>query len=215
MGQGQHIDLALLDTQVAWLINAGQYYLTSGRLPPRLANGHPNIVPYQVFPSEDGHFILAVGNDAQFLRFCQFAGAAELAEDDRFSTNAGRVRNRDELIPRLKTLTMLKTAEQWVEGLERLGVPCGPVNSIDQVFSDPQVAHRRMRISLPYAGCKGEAVDLIGSPIRMSETPVSYRRAPPRLGQDAEEILGEVLGYDEARIQELKESRTAAIATGR
>jgi crotonobetainyl-CoA:carnitine CoA-transferase CaiB-like acyl-CoA transferase len=214
-GLGQHIDLALLDTQVAWLINAGQYFLTSGRLPPRLANGHPNIVPYQVFPAEDGHFILAVGNDAQFLRFCHFAGAAELAEDNRFSTNVGRVRNRDELIPKLEALTTLKTVEQWVEGLERLGVPCGPVNRIDQVFSDPQVTHRGMRISLPYADCKGDSVDLIGSPIRMSETPVSYRRAPPRLGQDAEEILRDVLGYDAARIRELKESGTAAITMGR
>jgi crotonobetainyl-CoA:carnitine CoA-transferase CaiB-like acyl-CoA transferase len=214
-GLGQHIDLALLDTQVAWLINAGQYFLTSGRLPPRLANGHPNIVPYQVFPAEDGHFILAVGNDAQFLRFCHFAGAAELAEDNRFSTNVGRVRNRDELIPKLEALTTLKTVEQWVEGLERMGVPCGPVNRIDQVFSDPQVTHRGMRISLPYADCKGDSVDLIGSPIRMSETPVSYRRAPPRLGQDAEEILRDVLGYDAARIRELKESGTAAITTGR
>jgi crotonobetainyl-CoA:carnitine CoA-transferase CaiB-like acyl-CoA transferase len=214
-GLGQHIDLALLDTQVAWLINAGQYFLTSGRLPPRLANGHPNIVPYQVFPAEDGHFILAVGNDAQFLRFCHFAGAAELAEDNRFSTNVGRVRNRDDLIPKLEALTVLKTVEQWIEGLERLGVPCGPVNRIDQVFSDPQVTHRGMRISLPYADCKGDSVDLIGSPIRMSETPVSYRRAPPRLGQDAEEILRDVLGYDAARIRELKESGTAAITMGR
>jgi crotonobetainyl-CoA:carnitine CoA-transferase CaiB-like acyl-CoA transferase len=168
-----------------------------------------------VFPAEDGHFILAVGNDAQFLRFCHFAGAAELAEDNRFSTNVGRVRNRDELIPKLEALTTLKTVEQWVEGLERLGVPCGPVNRIDQVFSDPQVTHRGMRISLPYADCKGDSVDLIGSPIRMSETPVSYRRAPPRLGQDAEEILRDVLGYDAARIRELKESGTAAITMGR
>ncbi len=214
-GRGQQIDVALLDTQVAWLINAGQYYLTSGELPPRLANGHPNIVPYQVFPASDGHFILAVGNDAQFSRFCQFAGTPELAEDHRFSTNAGRVRNRDILVPKLNTLTLAKSAQQWIDGLEKIGVPCGPVNRIDQVFSDAQVVHREMRISLPYADSKDGAVDLIGSPIRMSETPVSYRHAPPRLGQDAEEILEEVLGYDEARIRDLKKSKTAAMTAGR
>jgi crotonobetainyl-CoA:carnitine CoA-transferase CaiB-like acyl-CoA transferase len=214
-GRGQQIDVALLDTQVAWLINAGQYYLTSGELPPRLANGHPNIVPYQVFPASDGHFILAVGNDAQFSRFCQFAGTSELAADHRFSTNAGRVRNRDILVPKLNTLTLAKSAQQWIDGLEKIGVPCGPVNRIDQVFLDAQVVHREMRISLPYADSKDGAVDLIGSPIRMSETPVSYRHAPPRLGQDAEEILEQVLGYDEARIRNLKESKTAAMTARR
>lgn len=214
-GRGQYVDLALLDTQVAWLINAGQYYLTSGVLPPRLANGHPNIVPYQVFPAADGHFILAVGNDGQFARFCEFAGAPELATSDRYARNADRVRNRDELIPLLKALTARKTTAQWVEGLEKLGVPGGPVNRIDQVFADPQVRHREMRVSIPYPGSKEGSIDLIGSPIHMSETPVTYRRAPPRLGQDAEEILRDVLGYDDARIKELKATKTAALGSGR
>jgi crotonobetainyl-CoA:carnitine CoA-transferase CaiB-like acyl-CoA transferase len=173
--------------KVAWLINAGQYYLTSGELPPRLGNGHPNIVPYEVFPASDGHFILTVGNDAQFRKLCECAQIAQLADDPRFATNASRVRNRDLLIPILKEVTARKPVAHWIEALERLRVPCGPVNRIDQVFADPQVKHRGMRVTVDYPGSATGAVDLIGSPLRLSETPVRYRRAPPCLGQHSDE----------------------------
>lgn len=209
-GRGQHVDLALLDTQVAWLINAGQFYLTSGELPPRLGNGHPNIVPYEVFPGSDGHFILTVGNDAQFRKLCECAEVAELADDPRFATNASRVRNRDVLVPILRQVTARKPVAEWIEALERLRVPCGPVNRIDQVFADPQVKHRGMRVSVDYPGSATGAVDLIGSPIHLSETPVRYRRPPPRLGQHTDEVLREVLGIGEAEIRSLRAERVLA-----
>lgn len=203
-GRGQHIDLALLDTQVAWLINAGQYYLTSGEVPPRLGNGHPNIVPYEVFPANDGFFILAVGNDEQFRRFCDFAEITQIAQDERFATNAARVRNRSTLIPLLKGATARYSVAHWIEGLERLKVPCGPVNRIDQVFSDPQVRFRKMRETMPYRSAMGGTVDLIASPIRMSETPVTYRRPPPRLGEQTDEVLRELLGVEDDEIGSLR-----------
>jgi crotonobetainyl-CoA:carnitine CoA-transferase CaiB-like acyl-CoA transferase len=192
-GEGQHIDVALLDSQVAWLINEGLNYLTSGTLPRRLGNEHPNIVPYKVLPCADGHFILAVGNDAQYRRFCEFAGAAELAGDPAFATNAQRVRNREALYARLPDITRRKTQAEWVDGLAKLGVPSSPVHTIDQVFEDPQVKHRGMKITLPYPGAKGGTVDLIGNPIKFSETPVDYRRAPPTVGKDTDEVFAELL----------------------
>jgi glutaryl-CoA transferase len=206
-GRGQHIDLALLDTQVAWLINAGQYYLTSGEVPPRFGNGHPNIVPYDVLPGSDGHFILTVGNDAQFRKLCEYAEIRELADDPRFATNASRVRNREILMPMLRQVTARRTVAEWVEAMERLQVPCGPVNRIDQVFDDPQVKHRGMRVRVDYPGSDTGTVDLIGSPIRLSETPVRYRRAPPRLGQHTDEILREVLGLGDSEILSLRVER--------
>ncbi len=209
-GRGQHVDLALLDTQVAWLINAGQFYLTSGEVPPRLGNGHPNIVPYDVFPGSDGYFVLTVGNDAQFRKLCERAQVAELADDPRFATNASRVRNRDILVPILKEVTARKPVAEWIEALERLRLPCGPVNRIDQVFADPQVKHRGMRVTVDYPGSATGTVDLIGSPIHLSETPVRYRRAPPRLGQHTDEVLREVLGIGEAEIRSLRAERVLA-----
>ena len=192
-GLGQHIDLGLLDTQVAWLTYEGLNYLTSGQVPKRQGSEHPNIVPYKVMPCADGYFILAVGNDGQFARFCQFAGCAELAEDERFKTNADRVRNRVALYEILPEITRQKTQKHWVDGLADLAVPAGPVNTIDQVFADPQVLARDMKISMPYRGAKAGQVDLIGNPIRFSETPVEYRFAPPRAGQDSDAILEEML----------------------
>ena len=188
-GEGQHIDVALLDAQVAWLANAGTHYLTSGEAPPRLGNGHPNIVPYEVFPASDGYFILAVGNDAQFQRFCGLAGVPELAEDARYATNRMRVQNRAELVPQLKVLTVRQPRAYWTEQLERLGIPGGPINTIPDVFNDPQVLARGMRVAMPAPGYADGKVELIGNPIHMSRTAPSYRRPPPRLGEHTEDIL--------------------------
>ncbi len=205
-GGGQYIDLGLLDTQVAWLTYEGLNYLTSGTVPRRAGNQHPNVVPYDVLPAADGTFILAVGNDAQFARFCGFAGAPELAEDPRFATNANRVRNRAALYQMLPGLTAQKTTQVWLDGLTARGVPCGPVNTLDQVFADPQVLHREMRVSLPYPGARGGEIELIGNPIKYSKTPVAYDRPPPRLGQHTEEVLEELLDMKAAEIERLREA---------
>jgi crotonobetainyl-CoA:carnitine CoA-transferase CaiB-like acyl-CoA transferase len=206
-GQGQHIDLALLDTQVAWLVNEGLNYLTSGIVPRRLGNEHPNIVPYKVLPAADGHIIIAVGNDRQFQRFCEFAGAPELAQDDRFRTNTDRVRNRDALYALLPDLTRRKTRSQWNDGLAELGVPCSPVNDISQVFEDPQVRHRGMQLTMAHAGAAGSSVDLIANPIKFSGTPVEYRNPPPSLGQHSDEILAEVAQLGPEEIAALRRKR--------
>ena len=191
-GEGQHVDVALLDTQVAWLANAGTAYLTSGKAPPRLGNGHPNIVPYEVFPASDGYFILAVGNDAQYRRFCELAEVPHLADDPCFATNRARVEHRETLIPLLKAVTARKPRAFWIAQLEAQQIPGGPINTLPDVFADPQVLHRGMRVELPDPGYEGGRVALIGNPIHMSRTPPSYRRAPPRLGQHTEEILSEL-----------------------
>ncbi len=196
-GNGQHIDLSLLDSQAAWLINSGSNYLTSGDNQHRLGNAHPNIVPYQAFQTSDSFFVLAVGNEIQFRKFCEFAGAPELPEDPRFKTNTDRVKNRKILAPVLNELTQQNSTQFWLEGLEKLQVPCGPVNTIKDVFDDPQIQHREMEISMPHPLSGKGQVSLIGSPVKMSETPVSYRNAPPTLGQHTDEILEEVLGMDE------------------
>ena len=196
-GKGQHIDLALLDSQVAWLINSGLNYLTSRQDQHRLGNAHPNVVPYQVFQTSDSFFVLAVGNNTQFKKFCEFADAPELANDSRFLTNKDRVQNRDVLAELINDLTKRFSTSHWLEGLEKIQVPCGPVNAIREVFDDPQVKHRGMEISMTHQlSCNGK-VSLIGSPVKMSETPVSYRNAPPTLGQHTDEILEEILGMDE------------------
>ncbi len=205
-GGGQYIDLGLLDTQVAWLTYEGLNYLTSGSLPKRVGNQHPNVVPYDVLPASDGSFILAVGNDAQFARFCDFAGAPGLAEDPRFATNANRVRNRTALYEVLPGLTAKKPAQVWLDGLTERGVPCGPVNTLDQVFADPQVRHREMQVSVPYPGAQGGEIDLIGNPIKYSKTPVAYDRPPPKLGEHSEEVLEELLDLSPAEIEQLRES---------
>ena len=197
-GQGQHIDLALLDTQVAWLINEGTNYLVSGEVPMRRGNAHPNVVPYQPFATADGHFILAAGNDAQFRRFADFAGHPEWADDERFATNPARSRNREVLCRKVEELTRTRTSRYWIDGLEKLGVPAGPVNDIAQVFDDPQVQHRGMRISMPHPSAASGHIDLIGNPVKFSTTPVAYRRPPPRLGEHTDQVLEELLGMDEA-----------------
>ena len=188
-GQGQHIDLALVDTQVSWLINEGVAHLTTGKPRPRRGNQHATIVPYQVFAVEDGHVIVAVGNDAQYRRFCDFLGRPDLGEDPRFQTNPARLAHRETLIPLLEELLAPRSRAEVIAGLEARKVPVGPVNPLEDVFASDQVAAREMRIEMPRADVAGGAVSLIGNPLRFSRTPVSYRHAPPRLGEGAEDIM--------------------------
>ncbi|MCA3263910.1 MAG: CoA transferase [Telmatospirillum sp.] len=201
-GEGQHIDMALLDTQVAWLANEGLNYLVSGKTPVRQGNAHPNIVPYEVFACADGFVILAIGNDGQFAKFCAFAGRAELAADPRYATNPARVANRAELVAIVNGITGAKPQSHWVEGLAKAGVPCSPVNDIAQVFQDPQVKGRNMQIAMPHAS--GQDVPLIASPIKMSKTPPAYRHAPPVCGQHTDAVLEELLEMSPAKIAALR-----------
>ncbi|WNW12497.1 CaiB/BaiF CoA-transferase family protein [Pseudomonas sp. DTU_2021_1001937_2_SI_NGA_ILE_001] len=204
-GSGQHIDMALLDVQVACLANQAMNYLTTGVAPRRLGNAHPNIVPYQDFPTADGDFILTVGNDGQFRKFAEVAGQPQWADDPRFLTNKLRVANRAELIPLIRQATVFKTTAQWVAELEAVGVPCGPINDLAQVFADPQVLARGLAFDLPHA-LAGQ-VPMVASPIRLSETPVEYRRAPPLLGEHTEAVLRSVLGKSLEEISVLREAR--------
>jgi crotonobetainyl-CoA:carnitine CoA-transferase CaiB-like acyl-CoA transferase len=204
-GAGQHIDVALLDTQVAWLANVGQSYLTSSAPPKRYGNAHATVVPYQVFATADGHIILAVGNDTQFARFCEFAGIAQLAADERFRTNAGRVRNRDALISTLNEIMRTRASAEWIAGLEAAGVPAGPILSVPEVFDDPQVRHREMAVHMQHP-LRSAPVELIGSPIKYSATPVEYRHAPPPIGHDTDAVLAELLNLDAGRIAALRKS---------
>ena len=203
-GQGQYIDMALLDVQVAALANQALNYFASGDNPRRYGNAHPNIVPYQAFRTSDGYIILAVGNDAQFARFCELAGRPGLAEDERFSSNSGRVRHRDLLLPEVIEIMQMRSSAEWLEQLNARGIPCGPINNIDQVFADPQVRHRGMQLSLqhPTAG----QVASVANPIRLSETPIEYERAPPLLGQHTDEVLQRLLGLDSGAITELRDA---------
>ncbi len=204
-GEGQHIDMALLDSQVAWLSYVGENYLVSGEMPQRLGSQHPNIMPYQVFRASDGLMVLAVGNDAQFTRFCEFAECPDLAADERYTTNARRVKNRDGLTPVLADIIASKSIAHWVEGLVGVNVPCSPINTIDQVFADPQVVARKMKINMPHPHLSGETMDLIASPLRLSRSPVSYRQAPPQLGEHTAEVLEELLEMDEKKMAALRE----------
>ena len=203
-GEGQWIDMALLDTQVAWLINEGMNYLVGGEVPKRRGNAHPNIVPYQVFPAADGYVLIAVGNDGQYNKFCQFAGAPELASDPRFATNPLRVKHRETLVALVAELTTSKTCDEWVDGLARRGVPCAPVNDISQVFEDPQIVHREMKRTMRHEAL-GVDMPLIANPIRMSATPPTYRRAPPVCGQNTDEVLRELLALGDDEIARLRE----------
>ena len=207
-GEGQHIDIALADSQVAWLINEGTNYLMSGEVPKRRGNAHQNIVPYQLFPASDGYFILAVGNDAQFQRFCKVAGLDDVAEDARFTTNTDRIHNRDALIPLISAATEQKPMDFWLQELEEVGVPSGAVNTLDRVFSDPQFKERKMTISMPHHLAGNGAVDLIGNPVKFSETPVTYRLAPPVLGEHTDDVLSEQLGLSEAERERLRSNGT-------
>jgi crotonobetainyl-CoA:carnitine CoA-transferase CaiB-like acyl-CoA transferase len=186
-GEGQHIDCALLDVQVSCLANQALNYLVTERSPRRLGNAHPSIVPYEAFPTADGDMILAIGNDSQFASFCEVASEPQWAMDPRFATNAGRVEHRQVLVPMLRKLTVQRTTAEWIELLERANVPCGPINTLEQVFADPQVQARELRVELPHPVLG--TVPSVASPLRLSKTPVMYRCAPPMLGADTDAVL--------------------------
>jgi len=205
-GKGQHVDISLLDCQVAWLINQGAGYLVSGEVPPRRGNEHPTIVPYGTFKASDQAFIIAAGNDSQFQRMCDVMGAPTLASDIRFATNSDRVRNRRDLIPAIDEYTVLKPAAHWLKTMEEAGVPCGPVNDLEQTFADPQVQHRGMAINLPHRLSEQDGVNLIGNPLKFSNTPVVYKKAPPVRAQDTKAILSKHLGLDDAKLEELEKN---------
>ena len=201
-GRGQYIDMALLDCQLAAMANQAMNYLVSGRAPARLGNAHPNIVPYQVFASRDGFLIIAVGNDEQFKRLCRLLGQPGLAENPDFSTNQKRVRNRTALIELLEPLVEEKTTDEWIAALEQESIPCGPISSLDQTFADPQVVHRGMRVELDHA--LAGKVPLVGSPFKLSASPVEYRYPPPLLGEHTDEILRDLIGMNENAIDALR-----------
>ena len=201
-GRGQYIDLALLDVGVACLGNQAMNYLHSGVAPQRMGNAHPNTVPYQDFPTADGHMILATGNDGQYTRFCEAAGHPEWASDPRFARNTGRLQHRDVLIPLLRSATVQRTTADWIALLEKAGVPCGPINSIADVFADPQVRARGLQMAMPHAG--GADVALVANPIRLSDTPVQYREAPPQLGQHTRAVLHDILKMNDEDIDALQ-----------
>ncbi|SOE06203.1 Crotonobetainyl-CoA:carnitine CoA-transferase CaiB [Variovorax sp. YR752] len=193
-GEGQQIDISLLDTQIAWLVNAGTNYLTSGALPDRLGNGHPNIVPYQVFDTLDAPMILAVGNDAQFQRFCDVAGQQEMASDARFRTNPSRILHREVLCARIEAALRKKARAHWLAALEAAGVPCGPVNDLKAVFNDPHVIERGAELRMPCEWAHEGSVGLLANPLKCSATPVSYHRPPPRLDEHGASVLIDWLG---------------------
>ncbi|MFJ2993817.1 CaiB/BaiF CoA transferase family protein [Pandoraea sp. NPDC087047] len=202
-GVGQSIDMALLDTQVAMLANMNTNYLASGEAPMRWGNAHPNIVPYQTFQTgDDGWIIVAVGNDGQFRKFVEVGGEPALADDPRFATNPARVRHRDELVPLLASMVRKFDKDDWIGKLEAAGVPCGPINTLPEVFAHPQVKARGMEVGLPHAS--GGIAKVVASPMKMSETPPLARTAPPTLGQHSDDILRERLGFDETRIAKLR-----------
>ncbi|WP_444927662.1 CaiB/BaiF CoA transferase family protein [Microbulbifer sp. TRSA002] len=201
-GVGQHIDLALLDTQVSWLANQAQNYLTSGKSPERQGTGHPNIVPYQAVPSKDGYFMLAVGNDDQFKRFCGIAGVQDLAENPAYGTNSARVVAREELVPQIEAATRKHESAWWLQHLSDAHVPCGPINTLEEVFADPQVQARGMVVEQdhPEAG----KVKTVRNPVIFSESALDYTQAPPVLGEHTEEVLRDLLGKSDEQVEELR-----------
>ena len=202
-GVGQYIDLALLDVQVATLANQATNYLVSGHSPERLGNAHPNIVPYQAFATSDSHIILAVGNDDQFRRFCAIADSPCLALDDRFLTNAARVHNRHLLVPLLREIFKKRTKSRWIAELGEKGVPCGPINSLEEVFADPQVQARSMCQTVEHT--LAGPIPLVGTPMKFSETPAGSGQPPPLLGEHTAEVLEQLLGIDSGQFARLRE----------
>ncbi|TDN69148.1 CaiB/BaiF CoA-transferase family protein [Paraburkholderia sp. BL10I2N1] len=201
-GEGQYIDMALLDVQVAMLANMNSNFLASGKPPVRWGNAHANIVPYQTFQTSDSWIIVAVGNDGQFRKFVEVGGRAELADDERFSANPARVRNRETLVPLLADMVRLRSKQEWIVALEAAGVPCGPINDLGEVFENEQVVARGLQVDLPHPS--GGTVKLVRNPVNMSVTPPQAVTHPPTLGEHTDDILRSVLGLDDARIAELR-----------
>lgn len=204
-GTGQHIDLALLDVQVAALANQASNYLVGARVPQRMGNAHPSIVPYQDFPTADGHVIVTVGNDGQFAAFSAVLGHPEWARDERFATNPQRVKHRDALVAAISAVTATRRTDEWVAAMEAAKVPCGPINTLDRVFENEQVRARGVRVEMAHP--EAPAVPLVANPIRLSESPVEYRRAPPTLGQHTDEVLQDWLGLAGESIAALRNRR--------
>jgi len=200
-GEGQAIDMALLDTQVAMLANLGANYLATGIAPQRIGNAHQNIVPYQVFETADGHLILAVGNDGQFAKFCGVAGRPDLAQDPRYAKNADRVRHRGTLVPLLAEIVKGRQKQDWLTALEAAKVPCGAINNLGEVFADPHMQSRGMTVAMPHP--LTDTLRLVASPMKLSATPVQYRRPPPLLGEHTKEVLHE-LGWSDAEVEALR-----------
>jgi crotonobetainyl-CoA:carnitine CoA-transferase CaiB-like acyl-CoA transferase len=204
-GIGQQVDIGMLDTHVAWLANQGMNYLATGENPVRLGNQHPNIVPYQVFPTQDGYLVLSVGNDPTFKRFCENTGLEHLLTDERFATNAARVANRQLVTDTLTPVMRTKTTTEWVDKLEALKIGCGPINTLKQVFADPQVLARGAVVEMPHPDADGGKVKVIANPVRLSETPANYRITAPMLGEHTDTVLGELLGLGADEIAGLRE----------
>lgn len=200
-GVGQHIDMSLLDTTIATISHINMNYLVGGIIPKRMGTGHPSIVPYQMFQAKDGPMVVAVGNDGQFGKLCALLGRAELAKDPRFLTNPLRVKHRDDLVPQLEAAFTQKTADEWISSLTQLGVPCGPLNNIQQVFADPHIKSRGMQINIPHP--RAGSVPGLANPARLAETPPQYERPAPLLGEHTHEILRGVLGLSDAEINQL------------
>ena len=203
-GEGQYLDLALLDSQVAVLANQALNFLVGGTVPTRLGNAHPNIVPYQTFQTKDGHIIMAVGTDRQFKEYCTIIGVPEIADEDRFKTNRSRVENRTILIPLIAGPMKVRTTANWIAAFEAAAIPCGPINAIDQVFADPQVLARGLQIGLTRED--GVQVPGVANPIQFSVTPIDYDKAPPKLGDGTERVLHEVLGLSPVDVARLRTS---------
>ncbi|WLI90082.1 CaiB/BaiF CoA-transferase family protein [Massilia sp. R2A-15] len=204
-GEGQHIDMALLDVQVAMLANMASNFHNTGKAPKRWGNAHANIVPYQTFATSDGHIIVATGNDGQYVKFVEAGGCAELATDPRFVTNPLRVQNRAVLVPLLEEMVKRRTRDEWIDRLEAVGVPCGPINDIGEVFENPQVQARGIAVDMPHP--TAGKVTLVRSPMKLSATPAGAATAPPLLGQHTDEVLREVLGRSDDEISAMRQRR--------
>jgi crotonobetainyl-CoA:carnitine CoA-transferase CaiB-like acyl-CoA transferase len=202
-GRGQHVDMGLLDVTIAAMANQAMNYLVTGKAPTMMGNAHPNIVPYEAYRASDHYIILATGNDGQYQRFCDVAGRADLAEDARFATNRDRVENRGVLGPILRDIIAAQSRAFWLAELEKVGVPCGPINNLEQVFDDPHVQARGARREVEHP--VGGRIPTVANPIRLSESPIQYERAPPALGQHTDDVLTDMLGMDAARIAKLRE----------
>ena len=202
---GQHLDISLLDSQVSWLSYVAQSYLISGNIPDRIGNDHPSIVPYQTVKAKDGLMVLAIANDRQFKNFCEFSGLYDLCENSKFKSNSSRVKNRKELNKIIGKTILKKTIKEWVQGLTKINVPCGPINNIEQVFDDPQVKSRKMKINMKHKKSKTGKINIVGSPMNFSVSKIRYKKTPPTLGEDTKKFLNKFLKISIPEIKKLKD----------